>query len=139
MIHSIPREILHLRHQLSHQQIDDFLKERAGLEFPEGKAASMAKLDQFIRISRILSANAISFIVLKGPLLSLRLYGDPTFRTIGDFDFFIDEMEVPKTVAILGENGFLPNDHWPGERKFHSAWRAAQSGLARKSRNQRPG
>lgn len=102
----LTREKLYHRHHLSHQQIDELLGEQESGNFPELKGQILAKLHDFLAISKIFYEAKINFIPIKGPLLSYRLYKDPSFRNYGDLDFLMDLPSVKKGILVLKEAGY---------------------------------
>lgn len=116
MILSLTREELYHRHQLSHQQIDDFLGDNKSGEYPESKAQHLSKLHAFLKVSELFEKENIKFIPQKGPVLSYRLYGDPLYRAYNDLDFLISEELISRAAILLLKNGFqapfycLPED-----------------------------
>lgn len=103
---SFSREQLFFRHKLSHQQIDDLLHEEECRAYPEAKAQALNKLHEFLSLAGMFSDSGISFIPLKGPLLSFRLYNDPLYRRFGDIDLLMDVPSVEKAIVLLKERGY---------------------------------
>jgi|LSQX01.2.fsa_nt_gb hypothetical protein len=111
---TLSRENLYFRHQLSHQQIDDLLGDQGSRGFRESKAQMLLKYSDFLWFCGILNEGGISFIPLKGFLLSQKIYDDPSYRITGDFDVFVFPEEVDHTIALLAEKGFKPAGYsWP--------------------------
>jgi hypothetical protein len=116
MISSFSREELYHRHQLSHQQIDDFLGENKSGEYPETKAQHLNKLSAFLRVTELFEKEGIEFIPQKGPILSFRLYNDPLYRSYNDLDFLVNADILSSAAELLIKNGFetpfsdLPED-----------------------------
>lgn len=114
----IPPEILHDRHRLSSQQINSLLGERTVTEDVEEKIAAFEIVREFIRVTDALRSRDISFIPLKGPELSYRLYGDTTSRRYSDLDILIEAAAMSRAVLLLNELGYpAETATWPaGER-----------------------
>lgn len=113
----LSRELLAQRHRLSQQQIDRFLNEnKAGL-YPAEKLKQLERFKKFLQCTDILRTNNISFTCIKGPLLSWRMYNDPTVRISRDFDLLLQPEEVDRGLNVLFEAGFLVADEikWPKE------------------------
>jgi hypothetical protein len=55
----------------------------------------------------LLSAAGIPVIVLKGPLLSKRLYGDYGLRHAGDIDLLVDPNDAPRADQLLQQNAYV--------------------------------
>lgn len=63
-------------------------------------------------MTSLLQQSGIPFVCLKGPILSLKIYGDPTYRYIGDFDFLLAFREVDRAANLLLSHGFqIPLNH----------------------------
>ena len=106
------REVLNQRHRLSHQQIDDLLKENYAGKHLSEKFGQLFQVGEFIKFSDEFRKAAVRFIPLKGPILSYRLHKDPSYRNSNDLDFLIDEKAVEKAIAILEKNGYKSH-HFP--------------------------
>jgi hypothetical protein len=100
------RTYLHNRHRLSHQQIDRLLGEESGKKYINEKVKLMDFTGSFLRICDMLSESGISFVSLKGPLLSNRLYKDPSVRISHDIDLLIANDQIVKTINLLIGKGF---------------------------------
>lgn len=114
------RTYLHDRHRLSHQQIDRWLKEDSGKEFLPEKIRQLQTVSQFIGVTDLLRERGISFVPLKGPLLSYRIYQDAAVRFSHDLDILVDLENLEPAVRLLLENGYALVDGviWP-EKKIH--------------------
>ena len=66
----------------------------------------MEQLREFFRITDALKEAGIEFICLKGPWLSERIYGDPTWRSYNDFDFLIESNSLEKSLQLLCTIGY---------------------------------
>lgn len=90
----------------------------SGLELPEGLAGQLEKAratavfaemtiaTEFIRLQQILCSDGIDPILLKGPGLSLRAFGELGLRTYRDLDLLIDEEAVATASALLISAGY---------------------------------
>nr|WP_319573304.1 nucleotidyltransferase family protein [uncultured Draconibacterium sp.] len=109
------RAYLHERHRLSHQQIDCWLGENRAKEFLSEKLKQLEAVKNFLFVTDLLTKNNISYICLKGLLLSLRIYKDPTIRISHDIDLLIDKKKINSVVDILTSNRFLFSEgmFWP--------------------------
>lgn len=109
------RAYLHERHRLSHQQIDRLLGENRAKEFLPEKLKQLEAVKKFLYVTDLLTKNDISYTCLKGPLLSFRIYNDPTVRISHDIDLLIDKKIINKVIAVLSENNFQFTEgmFWP--------------------------
>lgn len=97
------RQLLHDRHRLSHEQIDSILGENRAKEFIQGKLTRLASVKHFLDITDLLRASDISFICIKGPLLSYRIYGDASVRFSHDIDLLTDSNSLNRIFQIMLE------------------------------------
>ncbi|NTW31276.1 MAG: nucleotidyltransferase family protein [Bacteroidetes bacterium] len=119
MVNSLQnRSYLNRRHRLSHQQIDRFLHENRSKEFLHEKLKQLEIIKSFLQITDILKQKGIYFINLKGPLLSYRIYHDPTVRILHDIDILIDKKQIERVMNILFENGYNLSEgaFWPHKK-----------------------
>jgi hypothetical protein len=111
------REVLYHRHRLSHQQIDQLLGEQKSGQYLPEKLAQMEQLGEFLKITGQLNKQGIQFIILKGPLLSQRIYGDPTFRYYKDFDILLQPRSMKETIGFFLSLSFYPDYFaWPNSK-----------------------
>ncbi len=54
-----------------------------------------------------MEAANISVLSMKGPVLGQRLYGNLLRRHFSDLDLFVDPLQLPKTLELLGEMGYV--------------------------------
>lgn len=78
---------------------------------------AMQRIGSFIEIANILDEENIWFLNLKGPLLSQRIYGDPTYRAFRDFDILITPEDVNRTLRLFKKRGYhFPGFEWPEDK-----------------------
>jgi hypothetical protein len=70
--------------------------------------AALANVARTAEVARLLAAAAVETIVLKGPLLARRLYGDLAARVSGDVDLLVPEAKLILAARILSEAGYQP-------------------------------
>ena len=111
------REFLFNRHRLSHSQIDRWLGENKSKDFIQEKLKGLNHVRNFISVTDLFRQNEVSFVCIKGPLLSLRLYDDPSVRKSWDLDFLIDKNELESTIDLLLKSGYEFEEGfiWPDE------------------------
>lgn len=109
------RNLLRNRHRLSHQQIDWLLNENSRKKYIDEKISQLQHVRIFMEVTGLLRQNGIPFISLKGPLLSYRIYKDPTVRISHDIDLLIDTEMIGRVIEILYNNGyqFSTDVFWP--------------------------
>lgn len=115
---NLSREILRNRHRLSQRQIDDFLGEEAIAEKQQDRLHRMHRIGDFLQLAKVLDDENIWFLNLKGPLLSQRIYDDPTYRSFRDFDILVRPEDVNRAIQILQKHGYQsPGFAWPESQK----------------------
>lgn len=108
------REFLSTRHRLSHQQIDALLNEDYSKTHLSEKYGQLFQVSEFIRLSDEFRKESIPFTPLKGPVLSQRLYNDPSYRYSNDLDFLVSTDSIEEAIEILKNNGYIPQYFsWP--------------------------
>lgn len=118
MIRSFSRNVLHERHRLSHQQIDRLLNENSGKKYLSETVQQLDKIGFLLELSELFTQKGVWFLVLKGPLLSQRIYNDPTTRLWKDFDLLTKPEQVTTCVALLLDVGFQHEKvDWPESEK----------------------
>ena len=85
---------------------------------------SFRRLQALAEISEAMGAAGIRMISMKGPLLAMELYGDPSLRTSRDLDVMVPEEELDRAGEILQKLGYKkeanPFFKTPLRRKFYS-------------------
>jgi len=54
------------------------------------------------------SAGGIGALVIKGPVLAVRAYGDPAIRNYGDLDLLVRQRDIRRATELMSARGFLP-------------------------------
>lgn len=67
-----------------------------------------------IEVIALLESNNVRAISLKGPILSMELFGNIALRTSKDLDILVDFADSDKVFDLFYENGFK-NDHFDGD------------------------
>jgi hypothetical protein len=79
---------------------------------------------ELARLSRLFAANDIPWLSIKGPALSVQLYGDIAARQAHDIDILIGENDLEKAAKILTQAGYVatydPSEFNPTQIQF---WR----------------
>jgi hypothetical protein len=127
MLSNISRNELRSRHRLSHQQIDKLLNESISKDYIKEKLDAFKMVKEFIRIADLLEEHSISFISIKGPLLSQIIYSDPSVRFSHDLDILVDRENVNKIHDVLLSNEYELGGGlaWP-TKKSHQNYFAEQ-------------
>ena len=113
------RELLHQPHHLSHQQIDIILGEDTSEDQFMEKADGLKMNWEFLLIMDAFAGAGIDIIPLKGPVLSYRLYSDPSVRSYVDLDFLVDESSMQKAAKLLESIGYQTYPiGWPSNKRL---------------------
>ena len=107
-ITAIPPEILRTRHRLSPLQINILFGRNVIEESREEKAVALERVAGFLELTDTFTRAGVGFIPLKGPLLSERLYGDPTARYSHDLDILVREEDIANAAGVLAASGYMP-------------------------------
>lgn len=81
---------------------------RRALEHAEKSVVlrSLSQMAQTDRVAARFHEGDVRFFILKGPPLSVALFGSPTVRQSQDIDLIVDRADIPRAAAMLGELGF---------------------------------
>lgn len=98
------------RHRLSIKQISE-LREFEDMEIPfseprQKTLSSMSKVGELIRLSRVFKKNNLTFIPIKGPLLSWKLHQDFLFRFSHDLDILVDLKDLESSIELIKKEGY---------------------------------
>jgi len=89
---SVPREI--------RQALID--RQRAQILF------SLRLTAELFRLLERFAAEGIGTLVVKGPVLAVRAYGDPAMRSYGDLDLLVRQRDIRQTTELMSAAGFVP-------------------------------
>lgn len=85
---------------------------------------SMERIQALAAINAAFSQAGIRMITMKGPLLAMELYGDPSLRTSRDLDLMVDEDDLDRAGKILLQMGYRLEEHLysstPMRHKFYT-------------------
>jgi hypothetical protein len=74
----------------------------------ESKGASLAKTLVLMEVLRLLRANSIDVIVLKGPVVGIYAFGHPALRTFSDLDLLIKPGQLRQVEQLLNGRSYKP-------------------------------
>lgn len=84
---------------------------------------SFQRLQAIAEANQALSDAGIRMISMKGPMLAMELYGDPSLRTSRDLDVMVPKEELDRAGEILVGLGYEPEDNpfhkTPLRRKYY--------------------
>jgi hypothetical protein len=113
----IPPAVLRDRHRLSIQQVNALLGEAVFTEIMGEKIKELEIISEFITVSDLLLGEGIDHILLKGPELSYRLYGDASVRNYNDIDILVNIKHINHVINLIEKEGYrIAYVKWPGKR-----------------------
>lgn len=72
---------------------------------------SFQRLQALAQVNAALADAGIRMISMKGPLLAMELYGDPSLRTSRDLDVMIPEADLSRAGEVLVKLGYAPEEN----------------------------
>ena len=85
---------------------------------------SFQRLQALTQVNAALAEAGIRMISMKGPLLAMEAYGDPSLRTSRDLDVMVPEADLRRAGELLVELGYTPKENpfhkTPLRRKFYN-------------------
>ncbi len=74
-------------------------------------------------------SHELRLIVLKGPVISSLLYGDPYYRSYGDLDLLVSSRDEARAHALLTQAGYATSEafHSPGQKLAETSFLKARS------------
>lgn len=92
-------------------------------------ASTLGMAAELFRLLELLETAGIPVLAIKGPVLSMRAYGDPSLRQYGDLDFLVRSKDVAGAARILETGGYhsrvsldaIQGGRVPGEYLFRMA------------------
>lgn len=70
--------------------------------------ATMPLIAEMFRVVEVLAAAKIEAVVVKGPVLAVRAFGDPSARQYGDVDFLLRSVDIARASETMAAAGFNP-------------------------------
>lgn len=90
------------------------LRERAA----RARRRSFMAAAHLVRLAETLKAHGVPWVALKGPALSIQLYGDATVRTARDLDVIVPEHRLESALAAAVEVGWTAPAQWRDLRRL---------------------
>lgn len=85
---------------------------------------SMERIRALAAVNEAFARSDIRMISMKGPMLAMELYGDPSMRTSRDLDVMVEEEDLDRAGEILTQMGFRLEAHLhsatPLRHKFYA-------------------
>jgi hypothetical protein len=119
----IDPQLLKDRHRFSPQEINHIFGFAVLKGDPQEKLFAMQKVKELLDITDAFTVAGIDFIPLKGPLLSYRIYKDPTFRNFRDLDILVERQAFDDALLALKRLGYQIEDvNWPDNNWLKKQW-----------------
>jgi hypothetical protein len=116
------REELISRHRLSGQQADVFLGQKIQSADRGSRLMKLRQLGYLLQLMEEMKSRKLETMVLKGPVLSQKIYGDPFYRTSHDFDLLFHPEDLSSAVQFFKNKGFKGvKFQWPSSSKKQKA------------------
>lgn len=113
-ITDISPEFLRQRHRFTSRQVNLLFGYQVSEERIEEKTGILELTGELLRILDAFLLAGVQCIPLKGPVLSYRLYGDPTVRQSSDLDILVDVASVQEAINVVEGLGYHPESNkWP--------------------------
>lgn len=106
MENPLSASLLYERHRLSYPQIDRMLGTNHKVLYQKDIILNFGLIRSFVAVADALHALGVSFISLKGPLLSFRVYRDATMRRMHDIDLLISFKDVAAVYDCFVSMGY---------------------------------
>jgi hypothetical protein len=94
------------RHRLSSRQADDFLGNKRRAPDRISQMKKLQQLGDFLKLMEEMRNEGLNGLLIKGPALSQKIYGDPFYRTSHDFDLLFDPGELSRAIHFFECRGF---------------------------------
>ena len=123
--------------------IPQVFAEQLRSRFEDSVRYSLAQSGELVRLAELFEKHRVSFVALKGPMLSQYLYGTLGTRTSGDIDVLVREEDIPRIRDILevwvkhkggswkqieGRPGERPHEYMIGESELPYTYEAHFNG-----------
>jgi hypothetical protein len=90
--------------------------------------SNLAMTAELFRVLELFRQSEIECVVVKGPVLSLRAYGEPAVRQYADLDLLLGQKDIPRAAEILVDAGYdsrisaqaIRSRKIPGEYRFRA-------------------
>ncbi len=90
--------------------------------------SNLAMTAELFRVLELFRQSEIECVVVKGPVLSLRAYGEPAVRQYADLDLLLRQKDIPRAAEILVDTGYdsrisaeaIRSRKIPGEYRFRA-------------------
>jgi hypothetical protein len=70
---------------------------------------TMNMVAEMFRLFDSLAASSVAVVVIKGPVLSARCYGDPGLRHYGDLDLIVRDADILRSTELMISLGYEPS------------------------------
>jgi hypothetical protein len=89
--------------------------------------STLSMMAELFRLLKLFAAKDIPALIVKGPVLAMRAYGDPTMRSYGDLDLLVRQRDIRRATESLQAAGYqatvplsaIDAGKIPGQYFFH--------------------
>jgi hypothetical protein len=89
--------------------------------------STLGMIAELFRLLQLFAAKDIPALIVKGPVLAMRAYGDPTMRSYGDLDLLVRQRDIRRATESLQAAGYqaavplsaIDAGKIPGQYFFH--------------------
>ena len=68
--------------------------------------SSLKMIAELLRLVELFRASRLDIMLVKGPTLSVRAYGDAGARLFGDLDFLLRQQDIPRATELMAAAGY---------------------------------
>jgi hypothetical protein len=69
---------------------------------------TLALTAELFRLLDGFAARGIPFLAIKGPVLAMQAYGDPSMRSYGDLDLLVRQQDIRRATEVMMASGYHP-------------------------------
>jgi len=126
-VHGVAALVASALRQARDLQLPPLLRDKLRTHHRNEAVSTIALTAELFRILELFESAHIEAAVVKGPVLSVRAFGDPAARYYGDVDLLLRHSDVRRASEIVTAAGFVPRvsssdiaaGKTPGQYYFH--------------------
>jgi hypothetical protein len=107
-LHGVAAQLATALSELTDEQLPPLLRDKLRVHHRNQAVSTIALTAELFRILEQLGAARIEAAVVKGPVLSMRAFGDPAARHFADVDLLLRHSDVRRASEIVTGAGFEP-------------------------------
>jgi hypothetical protein len=106
--HGVAAQVSIALSDLTDAQLPPLLRDKLRAHRRHQAVATIALTAELFHILELFGAAHIEAVVVKGPVLAVRAFGDPAARQFGDVDLLLRHSDVRRASEIVTAAGFVP-------------------------------